>query len=97
MLISRLAPVDYHRFHFPVDATLQKTKLIPGSLYSVSPIALKQMVNVLTENKRMLVEIILEERLQQDLTRVTPVEVEVTTTLYLLTLQVELIQLYNLI
>lgn len=61
MIISRLAPVDYHRFHFPVDATLQKASLIPGSLFSVNPIALKQMVNVLTENKRMLVEMTSEK------------------------------------
>ncbi len=56
MIISRLAPPDYHRYHFPVDATVNKVSLIPGALFSVSPIALRQMVNVLTENKRMLVE-----------------------------------------
>ncbi|MCH9811681.1 archaetidylserine decarboxylase [bacterium] len=56
MIISRLAPPDYHRYHFPADITLNKVTHIPGSLFSVSPIALRQMVNVLTENKRMLVE-----------------------------------------
>ena len=56
MIISRLAPPDYHRYHFPADVTLNKVTHIPGSLFSVSPIALRQMVHVLTENKRMLVE-----------------------------------------
>lgn len=61
MIISRLAPPDYHRYHFPVDATVKKISLIPGSLFSVSPIALRQMVNVLTENKRMLVQMTSEK------------------------------------
>ena len=54
MVISRLCPVDYHRFHFPVDGTPSDAKLIKGSLYSVSPIALRRNVRYLVQNKRML-------------------------------------------
>jgi len=54
MVIARLCPTDYHRFHFPCDCTPSKAKLINGPLYSVNPIALKQHINILSENKRML-------------------------------------------
>ena len=54
LLISRLCPVDYHRFHFPVAGTPGETRLINGFLYSVSPIALRQNLAYLWENKRMV-------------------------------------------
>lgn len=54
MLISRLCPVDYHRFHFPVAGTPGEARLINGWLYSVSPIALRRNLNYLWENKRMV-------------------------------------------
>ncbi|MSU46455.1 MAG: phosphatidylserine decarboxylase [Lacunisphaera sp.] len=54
MLISRLCPVDYHRFHFPVSGTPGEPRLINGFLYSVSPIALRQNLAYLWENKRMV-------------------------------------------
>ncbi|MCC5022454.1 MAG: phosphatidylserine decarboxylase [Candidatus Synoicihabitans palmerolidicus] len=54
MLISRLCPVDYHRFHFPVSGTPSDSSLIRGSLYSVNPIALRREVKYLVQNKRML-------------------------------------------
>lgn len=53
-VISRLCPVDYHRFHSPVSGKLVDQKLIGGSLYSVSPIALRRKVAYLWENKRVL-------------------------------------------
>jgi phosphatidylserine decarboxylase len=52
MLISRLCPVDYHRFHFPVSGTPAESRLINGWLYSVSPIALRRRLHYLIENKR---------------------------------------------
>jgi len=52
MLISRLCPVDYHRFHFPVAGMPGEPRLINGWLYSVSPIALRRNVRYLVENKR---------------------------------------------
>jgi phosphatidylserine decarboxylase len=54
LLISRLCPVDYHRFHFPVDGTPGEPRLINGWLYSVNPIALRQNLAALWENKRMV-------------------------------------------
>jgi len=53
MVISRLCPVDYHRFHFPVAGTPDDARLIKGALYSVSPIALRRRVDYLVRNKRM--------------------------------------------
>ena len=54
MLISRLCPVDYHRFHFPVNGVPNEPRLINGWLYSVSPVALRRNVRYLVENKREL-------------------------------------------
>lgn len=54
LLISRLCPVDYHRFHFPVAGTPGEPRLINGFLYSVSPIALRQNLAYLWENKRVV-------------------------------------------
>jgi len=54
MIISRLCPSDYHRFHFPVGGIPSESKLINGSLYSVNPIALRRNIRYLVENKRML-------------------------------------------
>jgi phosphatidylserine decarboxylase len=52
MLISRLCPVDYHRFHFAVNGTPGEPRLINGWLYSVSPFALRRRLRYLIENKR---------------------------------------------
>lgn len=52
MLISRLCPVDYHRFHFPVAGTPGESRRIEGWLYSVSPVALRRRLRYLIENKR---------------------------------------------
>ncbi len=54
MLISRLCPSDYHRFHFPVGGIPSETWLLNGWLYSVSPIALRRNLRYLIENKRMV-------------------------------------------
>jgi phosphatidylserine decarboxylase len=52
MLISRLCPVDYHRFHFPCSGVPSTAKQINGPLYSVNPIALRKRPSILWENKR---------------------------------------------
>ena len=52
MLISRLCPVDYHRFHFPVAGVPAESRLINGWLYSVSLVAMRRNVRYLVENKR---------------------------------------------
>lgn len=54
MVMARLCPVDYHRFHFPFQCIPGTAKLIPGSLYSVNPMALKRNIRFLSENKRMM-------------------------------------------
>lgn len=54
MVISRLCPVDYHRFHFPVAGVPCEARAINGWLYSVSPLALRINPCYLTENKRMV-------------------------------------------
>ncbi len=57
MVIARLCPVDYHRFHFPCQCIPGKAQLINGPLYSVNPIALKRNIEILSENKRMITEL----------------------------------------
>lgn len=52
LLIIRLAPVDYHRYHFPADGRISRSRLINGYYYSVSPYAVKNMMKVYWENKR---------------------------------------------
>lgn len=52
MVISRLCPVDYHRFHFPVGGRAGEPVVIDGPLYSVSPIALRSRLDYLVQNKR---------------------------------------------
>jgi phosphatidylserine decarboxylase len=57
MILSRLCPVDYHRYHFPVGGLATEPQLINGWLYSVSPIALRRNIRIFTENKRALTRI----------------------------------------
>ncbi|QDV13509.1 Phosphatidylserine decarboxylase proenzyme [Rosistilla oblonga] len=57
LLLSRLCPVDYHRFHFPAAGVPGPTRLINGPLYSVNPIALCQNIQILATNKRCITEL----------------------------------------
>jgi phosphatidylserine decarboxylase len=57
LILSRLCPVDYHRFHFPVSGHASNTRLINGPLFSVSPIALSRNLNYLWQNKRTITQI----------------------------------------
>ncbi|KAI4375553.1 hypothetical protein MLD38_013409 [Melastoma candidum] len=53
LVIFRLAPQDYHRFHSPITGTIEKHVKIPGCLYTVNPIAVNsKYCNVFTDNKR---------------------------------------------
>ena len=54
MLISRLCPTDYHRFHFPVAGIPGAARPIRGALYSVSPVALRRNIRYLVANKRQV-------------------------------------------
>ncbi len=51
-LVLRLAPTDYHRFHFIDDGVCEKTIKIKGEYYSVNPMALKKIPKIFCENKR---------------------------------------------
>jgi phosphatidylserine decarboxylase len=57
LVLSRLCPVDYHRFHFPVAGVPGETHLIEGPLFSVSPIALRQRLGYLWQNKRTITQL----------------------------------------
>ena len=52
LVIVRLAPADYHRFHFPVDGEISETKKIEGNYYSVSTHAIRTNFKIFCENKR---------------------------------------------
>ncbi|MBL9134869.1 MAG: phosphatidylserine decarboxylase [Verrucomicrobiales bacterium] len=51
-VFSRLCPVDYHRFHFPVAGVPSPPTLLEGPLWSVSPIALRRNLAYLWRNRR---------------------------------------------
>jgi len=52
LVIARLAPQDYHRFHVPVDCKVVSRQDISGRYYTVNPIAINNDVDVYTENRR---------------------------------------------
>ena len=55
--VFRLAPVDYHRFHFPCDCTTcGDVRVIPGKYHSVNPIALVAYPDVYADNERQIVK-----------------------------------------
>lgn len=57
MVMARLCPSDYHRFHFPCAGVPKKARLINGPLYSVNPVAIRQNLQIYAENKRMVTEV----------------------------------------
>lgn len=57
MVMARLCPSDYHRFHFPCDCLPGPSHLINGWLYSVNPLAVKKNLQIFTQNKRTLCEL----------------------------------------
>lgn len=54
MVIVRLCPADYHRFHFPCAGIPSAATVINGDLYSVHPIALAGKKNIGALNERQL-------------------------------------------
>lgn len=54
LLIARLAPVDYHRFHFPDAGEPIAERHIAGGLHSVNPIALRRRPDALAANDRFV-------------------------------------------
>ena len=54
MVISRLCPTDYHRFHFPCAGMPSAARKIKGAYYSVNPLALLHFPKTFWENKRQV-------------------------------------------
>ena len=56
IVIARLAPQDYHRWHSPVAGTVENIKDIPGTYYTVNPQAINEpgTLDVFCENKRSI-------------------------------------------
>ena len=52
LVIIRLAPFDYHRFHFPMSGSVSPITRIDGDYYSVNPLALRKMTEIFCLNKR---------------------------------------------
>ena len=53
MIVFRLAPPDYHRYHFPVSGiTAASNTKIEGDYYSVNPLALRKKAEIFWLNKR---------------------------------------------
>ena len=61
-VVSRLAPIDYHRYHFPWSGRIVGQIVLAGPLYSVHPLALRRSMRYLVANKRM-VTILEDERI----------------------------------
>jgi phosphatidylserine decarboxylase len=59
IVIARLAPQDYHRWHAPVSGTVLGVKEIPGAYYTVNPQAINEpgTLDVFCENKRSVMTI----------------------------------------
>lgn len=63
MYILRLAPNDYHRYHFPYAGRASASQEIKGSYYSVSPISLEQhFTKVFCDNKKSICELSSDSR-----------------------------------
>jgi len=54
LIIARLCPVDYHRFHFPVSGKIERAYRVAGNLHSVNPLALGAKPDVFLENERQV-------------------------------------------
>ena len=54
LVVARLAPQDYHRWHSPVSGTVETIKEIPGAYYTVNPQAINEpgTLDVFCENRR---------------------------------------------
>ncbi len=53
--IFRLAPYDYHRFHFPVDCIPKQPIVLNGWLGTVNPVSFLSGLMPLTKNKRIII------------------------------------------
>ena len=56
-LIVRLAPYDYHRFHFPADGQAAPTAMVAGDYHSVNPLALERVPDIFHRNRRAVCQL----------------------------------------
>ena len=54
LLLARLCPVDYHRFHYPDDGRAVDHQCISGKLHSVNPKALHYKGEIFGTNERQV-------------------------------------------
>lgn len=54
LVIARLCPVDYHRYHYPDDGNTLKSYQRIGRYHSVNPMALKAKPNIFIKNERRI-------------------------------------------
>jgi phosphatidylserine decarboxylase len=52
LLLARLCPVDYHRYHYPDAGRTLDAYTIQGQLHSVNPVALAQRGEIFIRNER---------------------------------------------
>ncbi|MCK5884281.1 MAG: phosphatidylserine decarboxylase [Bacteriovoracaceae bacterium] len=52
LIVARLCPTDYHRFHFIDNGKVLDHYKVKGPLHSVSPVAIKEYGDILASNKR---------------------------------------------
>ena len=52
LLIARLCPVDYHRYHYPDNGKVVENYPISGAFDSVNPLALKEKNQIFIKNER---------------------------------------------
>ncbi|KAG6812726.1 hypothetical protein H0H92_000943 [Tricholoma furcatifolium] len=57
LVIFRLAPQDYHRFHSPVEGVVGPMVFVKGEYYTVNPQAIRSSLDVYGENVRKIVPI----------------------------------------
>ncbi len=54
LVIARLCPTDYHRFHFPDEGEILEQYTISGKYHSVNPYALRKQNDVFIANERQI-------------------------------------------
>lgn len=52
LLLARLCPVDYHRYHYPDHGKTTKSFSVHGEFHSVNPLALKFKEDIFIKNER---------------------------------------------
>lgn len=62
LMVFRLAPYDYHRYHFPIDCRPVSEKIIKGRYESVNPLVYRRGIFALSLNRRHLVKLKAKDR-----------------------------------